>query len=406
MGGVLLMKINNEVVINDICIDKYLIIISFEVDSPENTKIESWLESKNKYNPNIFCVDINNKENRIVIDTRKLHSFIKNFPEEAFKLSLATSTKRIEYKFSIEFEEKYIGGITMLLTKNFLFFVNSIEDIFHLHSQINNQHNNKINFESIYELPLDVLSIGSCFSRNIFKSDKYFNPTYKEYFNLKKTLFHNSFISLFSNPIDYRFSTLEDLITGDAALYTAIEFEKDIEKQFINNNYSLVVIDNYIDATSPIIKFGSNSFLTYNRYLAESIFKRLFSSCEIIYPGTKQHLDLYRKSIICFNDLLNKYDIKNVVLIGGRQSKFKINEQSQDIDIWNDKMEWILNVNRNWNEVDKVFLEEIPHSIYIDKRTTNWKSDVFSPILGGASPSHYQSGYYKELFNDIMYFLG
>ena len=68
-------------------------------------------------------------------------------------------------------------------------------------------------------------------------------------------------------------------------------------------------------------------------------------------------------------------------------------------------MEWILNANKNWDEVDKVFLEEIPHSVYIDKRNTSWKSDVFSPILGGASPSHYQSAYYKELFHDIMCFL-
>ena len=57
-------------------------------------------------------------------------------------------------------------------------------------------------------------------------------------------------------------------------------------------------------------------------------------------------------------------------------------------------MEWILNVNKNWDEVDRIFLEEIPNSIYIDKRTTYWKSDVFSPMIGGDSPSHYQSGYY------------
>ena len=55
--------------------------------------------------------------------------------------------------------------------------------------------------------------------------------------------------------------------------------------------------------------------------------------------------------------------------------------------------------------VDKIFLEVMPNSIYIDKRTTFWKSDIHSPIIGGASPSHYQSGYYKELFGDILKFL-
>ena len=102
---------------------------------------------------------------------------------------------------------------------------------------------------------------------------------------------------------------------------------------------------------------------------------------------------------------MTKYHVKNVVLIGGRQSQYKINEQTDQLVQWNDKMEWILNVNRNWDKVDKIFLEEIPNSIYIDKRNTKWKSDIFSPMIGGASPSHYQSQYYKELFNDIISFL-
>lgn len=405
MVGELLVKSDNKVLINDICIDKHSVIISFKVDNSEKIEIDSWLESKNKYNPKVLYIDTDNEKERIIIDTQELYSFIKNFPREAFKLSLATLSKRISYEFSTEFKEINTGDTSIITTKDFLFFIDTPKDKMLTHNQVNIQYKNKKKLESINKLPVDVLSIGSCFSRNIFKSDEYFNPTYKKYFNLKKTLFHNSFISIFSDAIDYNFSMVEDLITGDAGLYTAIEFEKNIDKLFKDNNFKLVVLDNYIDATSPIIKYGNNSFLTYNRYLAESIFKRLLSSCEIIYPGTKQHLELYRKSIIQFNDLLIKYDIENVVLIGGRQSKYKINEKSNNIDIWSDKMEWILNANKNWDAVDKVFLEEIPHAVYIDKRTTSWKSDVFSPILGGASPSHYQSAYYKELFHDIMCFL-
>ena len=103
--------------------------------------------------------------------------------------------------------------------------------------------------------------------------------------------------------------------------------------------------------------------------------------------------------------MLNIYGIKNVVLIGSRLSKLKIDEKINQTYMWNDKMEWILNANENWDKVDKIFLQEIPNSIYIDKRKTFWKSDIYSPIIGGASPSHYQSGYYKELFKDILNFL-
>lgn len=65
-------------------------------------------------------------------------------------------------------------------------------------------------------------------------------------------------------------------------------------------------------------------------------------------------------------------------------------------------MDWILSTNHIWDEVDKIFLEEIPTTFYFDKRKTNWISDNQSPIIGGASPSHYQSGYYKELYKDLL----
>ena len=130
--------------------------------------------------------------------------------------------------------------------------------------------------------------------------------------------------------------------------------------------------------------------------------KRLFSSCDIIYPGTKEHLELYKKSIIDFRSLMYKYNIENVVLIGGRLSRYKIDDETLKTDLWDNKMDWIITTNKNWDKVDQVFLQEIPSVIYLDKRRTSWKSDVHSPIIGGASPSHYQSGYYKEIFNELI----
>ena len=122
MAGELLVKSDNKVLINDIYIDKHSVIISFKVDNSEKIEIDSWLESKNKYNPKVLCIDTDNEKERIIIDTQELYSFIKNFPMEAFKLSLATLTKRISYEFSTEFEEINTGNTSILATKDFLFF--------------------------------------------------------------------------------------------------------------------------------------------------------------------------------------------------------------------------------------------------------------------------------------------
>lgn len=405
------MNIDAQIIIKSILLDEDFIIINIEnTNTKVDLVIESWIESKNKYNAHtlyLSIMNISNHKKSIFIKREVLLSFTKQFPQEWFKISFCMPNKRLNYYVSTHIQNFDVDGISIFVTENNLFFVFGVSVENHgLNTNnlvVTYYNNNKpIVDNNIKQLPIEILNIGSCFSRSIFRSDEYFNPTYRDFFHIKYTLFHNSFISLFSDKIDYDFSNIQDLTTGDASLYVEIEFLKNIDTLLKRNNFKLVVIDNYIDATSPIIKYNNNSYLTYNRYLAESIFKRFLSSCEIIYPGTKQYLDLYRESIIIFKNMLEKYQIDNIILIGGRLSRYKINEKTNHTDIWNDRMTWILNSNKNWDEVDKIFLEEIPSTIYIDKRTTIWKSDIFSPILGGASPSHYQSAYYKELFDDII----
>lgn len=402
------MGANHEIIIKEISMDNDFIYIFFDINSVQEMQIEGWIESKNKYNPNILNIIINNNQHCIVINRKDLCDFIQLFPKEWFKISLCDSTRRIKYKISNSLDDIFTDNYSIFRIEDSLFFIHNLaiqKNNLPKDDVANFQHTNKPRLNNFHSLPIKTLSIGSCFSRSIFKSDNYFNPTYKKFFHIEKTLFHNSLISLFSDTLDCDISKIEDLTSGDAALYVNIEFLKNIEDIFANNNFKLIVVDNYIDATSPVIKYGDNSFLTYNRYLAESILKRKISSYDIIYPGTKQHLELYRKSVIIFRNMIEKYNIKDIVLIGSRLSKYKIDEKNNYIDIWSDKMEWILTSNQNWDKVDKIFLEEIPNSIYIDKRSTNWKSDINSPILGGASPSHYQSMYYKELFSNITSYL-
>ena len=316
---------------------------------------------------------------------------------------MTDTNERLIYSVT-QFEEQKIDNICVRVVDNcILFYIEGNICSARIEYEVENiSHKNNCHFEGVTHIPIDLLDIGTCFSRSIFKSDEYFNPSYKKFFCVKETLFHNSFISLFSNRFDFDYSNIDDLVKGDAGKYIGIEFTKTMDALLKENAYQLIVVDNYIDAVSPIIRIQENTYLTYNKYFSESIFKRFFSFCEIIYPGTDKHLLLYKQSIRLFNNMLKKYNIKNVVLIGGRLSKFKLDNDSVTRDIWVDKMDWILSTNHIWDEVDKIFLEEIPSAFYLDKRKTEWMSDNQSPIIGGASPSHYQSGYYKELYKDLL----
>ena len=397
------MKKSDEVAIKEIRIIGDFVVVSYR----GSEQVEAWLENKNKHEPEILCLAVDRAHKNITIDGKALRDFVERANGDQFRLSLCTPRRRIPYRISEGVESKYIHGIGIVAEdgeicvcayKNFY----KRSAIHKRNTQI--EHQNCSTFEAIKQLPVDILNIGSCFSRSIFKSDAYFNPTYKQYFHVKRTLFHNSFISLFSDAADYDYRAIEDLTTGDAALYAGVEFEKNIEQILSETGIQVVVADNYVDAACPIIRFGENCYLTYNKYLSESIFKRFFASCEVICPGSEEHLALYRNSIVEFRKKLQAYGIKNVVLIGGRLNESKIDEQSGHTERWDGKMDWINATNENWDAVDRIFLEEIPNAIYIDKRKTCWKNDVHSPIIGGASPSHYQSGYYKELFNDLIKF--
>lgn len=303
-----------KIIITDVLLPPKSIIISYQ----SSEKIEAWLEDYNKHNPNIMALDIDYSQQQIVIAKNKIKLFAKDLQGHKLKLSLCNKSQRLFYRVT-QFEKQSFDNICVKVEDNcILFYIegNVCSSRIEYEDSEYISHKNNCYFEGITHFPIDLLDIGTCFSRSIFKSDEYFNPSYKKFFCVRDTLFHNSFISLFSNRYDYIYSNIEDLVNGDAGKYIGIEFKKNIDALIRENDYHLIVVDNYIDAVSPIIKIQDDIYLTYNKYFSESIFKRFFSSCEIIYPGTDKHLSLYKQSIRLFNNMLKKNNIKNVVLIG------------------------------------------------------------------------------------------
>lgn len=404
-GGELFLKNMDNIRLTDVIIRSDSILIRYSCSE----KIEAWLENTNKHYPHILSLNCSSHECVIILQINELLNFLKRYPKHRFQLSLCNTTNRLVYAVSDRIREKLASLPFFWVEQNVIVIVSDYVDNERKKCVADNSieinHFNNPTFKNIEKLPINLLSIGSCFSRSIFRSDPYFNPTYKTFFNVKKTLFHDSLISLFSEPISYDYSSIEDLIIGDAGKYVGVEFEKNIGQIFENMDCRIVVMDNYIDASVPVIRFSENGYLTYNKYFSESVFKRFFSSCDVICPGTEEHASLYKKSLSDFHKLITAHEISDVVLVGGRLSRYKIDERTQYIEEWDNKMEWITEVNHCWDIADSLFLHEFPNAIYLDKRHTSWMSDIFSPIIGGTSPSHYQSGYYKELFEDLLQFI-
>ncbi|MEE1921389.1 DUF6270 domain-containing protein [Pseudomonas sp. 148P] len=385
------------IVLRDIRIVKDSVVLHFDQDN-----FYAWFENSNKHIPEIYELE-RMGSGFYRFDCGLLPDL---FTQTYLKLSLGNDSKRLEYSMqghlsvcveseSAEFVLKEERGILLCFVKNKsqLLWSEKIDSLNGLHRSGGFENSR------IESSPKKICVIGTCFSRSVFRSDEYFNPDYKRFFTVPLTLFHNSLISLMSKRFEETGYCWDNDLLGDHVFrYVEVEFLKDLKERLCSSGADYLVIDNYSDATLEAVEIGEGCFFTYNKYFSESIFKRRFSGKKILVPGELKHIDKYREATKRLFLLLQELNLdKRVILVGGRLSAFKTRSE-----LWQSKMSWIKRTNQNWDAYDAIFLEEFPDAQYIDMRSTAWISDVNPPIVGGASPSHYQSGFYKEIYRKIM----
>lgn len=403
---------NNSIVLKSVECKDYEIKIFFA----GSTVKFAWLENIDKHFPDVFSVGIHDNYFNITnTEIVKIKGLDKNI---VLKLCLSDESNKLDYTVCKDFyiSNENIGktNFHILFEDNLLVFkvksktfqnhknIIKADENFSSFLQTKNSGQN-INKTSLEKAPLNIFVIGTCFARSVFKSDSYFNPNYKIYFNVPFTAFHNSLISLMSNPIDdYSYLNINDLSAYEVFKYIEIEFRKNFFEKVDILKPEYIFLDNYIDANRPLIKIAENKYLTYSTYFSKSIYKHNFSDCTVIYPNSIDYQNLYRNAAKKFFTELEKRGLnKKLIILGGRLSELKIDELTGEKTYWNNLDYWIRPSNQNWNNMDRILLEEIPDAYYLDMRDTKWVSDDKPPIKGGASPSHYQSGYYRDILEKL-----
>jgi hypothetical protein len=363
-----------------------------------NGDFNAWLENTNKHIPDIHELK-KESENVFSFSCSLLPDVLSQI---SLKLSVSNHAKRLNYSLPDEYLKYAVVG-------DFEFMLSDSNGCLTVHIQNKSEFlwSKKLDLVSLSRFekfecptsPVRVGVIGSCFSRSMFRSEEYFNLGYKDFFSVPLTIFHSSLISLMSKKLeDNDYLLVADLLGHEVHRYIKVEFLKNVKELITSAGVEYIVIDNYSDAALEAIRVDACSFLTYNKYFSESIYKRKFSGKEILVPGANKHIEIYRTALRSFFLLLQMLELdKKVVLIGGRLSEFRTQSER-----WESKIGWIKNTNRNWDIYDAIFLDEFNDAKYIDMRYTNWISDINSPIRGGASPSHYQSEFYKELYKKTL----
>lgn len=99
---------------------------------------------------------------------------------------------------------------------------------------------------------------------------------------------------------DNDYLLIHDLLGHEVRRYIEVEFLKNVKERIKSARVEYIVIDNYSDAALEVVRVDDCSFLTYNKYFSESIYKRKFSGREIFVPGEKEHIERYRAALKSF----------------------------------------------------------------------------------------------------------
>ncbi|GFI46507.1 hypothetical protein IMSAGC019_01826 [Lachnospiraceae bacterium] len=183
-------------------------------------------------------------------------------------------------------------------------------------------------------IKVKIAVLGTCFSRSVFKSDSYFNPDYKRFYECVYTQFHSSLISIASKPCKKEYYNENDF-GKEARLYLPTEFNKDFFEKFADSGAEYLIIDNYVDATRPIAEIEDGSYITYNKYLIRSKLMPVLALSNMLEPGTKNYKKLYRIYAEKFINKIKKYiPERNIFLLQGRFSYWKINEKTGERNQW------------------------------------------------------------------------
>lgn len=252
---------------------------------------------------------------------------------------------------------------------------------------------------------IKVAILGSCFTKEAFHSLDYLNPDYKLFYENGLIGFHQSIISVVSNPIKYN---KEDFISSLDKKLIELYGDKELSKKFLAEldaykaNY--LIIDLYIEASASIYEISDHCYLTDSFYFRGTpLIKNLHPKRKFLI-SCNERFDLFKQALIKFRNQVEKIiPLDKIILVKARRATSRIDNGV--VSKW-PEYDYIKYANMVWDKCDEMFEQIIPEARIIDMRDDKkYLSQRQSPLT--YSPQHLVSSYYKDLlnkFNKIVLF--
>lgn len=241
-----------------------------------------------------------------------------------------------------------------------------------------------------------IAVLGSCYSRLPFTSSEYYNPSYKERYEVVYTQFHSSIISL---SCDYKRKFEEEYFEEYNPIiqnYIKTDFEKTFFENLKESNPDYLIIDLYADSQRGIILFNDGSIVTGNLNVQNSKFidnlnedVKFLSVDEI-----DEYLVIWKKYAEIFVNKLKKIIPENRIIINCINATDSYKDIHGEKKLYSKQLGFIRKANIVVDYMSEYLIELIPECGIINSRDLNYIGYEKHPH--GNSPNHFESQYYKE----------
>lgn len=243
-----------------------------------------------------------------------------------------------------------------------------------------------------------IAVLGSCYSRNMFNSGEYFNPNYKDVYDVVFTQFHSSVTSAVSSPVNLNYSS-EKYIKDSQLQYVKRDFQKNIFNELSRVNCQYIIIDFFVDATQPLIKTNDNNYVSGNLHLRETKLLKCWKDIDFIRQvENEEYFIKWKEDLNIYMDNISKIvPLEKIILVKGRSAYAYKDKFGNRHNVKNPKLS--IQQNYFWERMNNHFLKSYPRVKVIDMTEDFWIADFKHPF--GASLVHYSSEFYKEEFNRL-----
>ena len=237
-------------------------------------------------------------------------------------------------------------------------------------------------------MTVEISTLGSCSSRNIFNS--ILNENYKDFFHINKSIEAVTFISLMSEPLNFDQKLLDSSDSYDNECVLQ-DFSKKYLTFLKTAKIEYLIIDTYFDAIYEIIINDKNSYISDSERLKRTSLHSLFNDKKriSITNNFEEFYDLWTHSVESFFKFISTNCPNIKIILNCSRSVYRYYDDGKIIE--DENLKKISYLNKYRDILDRFILANFDVEVLeFDDDTLAYKDHIF-----GLHSTHYEPKYYE-----------